>query len=91
MKKVLLTSALMLTFAFSYATTANEAGTKEGISTPVKSKPVATVTTKTQDPDWECFVLCCGTVCFPAEDCGDCTSPENIEDTFDDLENEFCC
>ena len=40
----------------------------------------------------ECFGLCCGvTVCFGDSDCGDCTSPENIEDTFNDLEEEYCC
>lgn len=90
MKKVLLTSALLLTFALSYAN--DEVSKKERVNakniTLMETKVVVPAVKPAVMP--ECFGLSCTTVCFPSGDCGDCSTPENIEDTFNDLEEEHC-
>ena len=89
MKKVLLTAALLFTFAFSYA---NEDVSKKELPNSnkeaLKLKPEPKTNISLVMP--ECFALSCGTACFPESDCGDCSTPENIEDTFNDLEAIFC-
>lgn len=93
MKKVLLTGALLLTFAFSYAS--SEVSKKETIEVQTTTSAETAVVVKPAVKPaimMECFGLCCGiTVCFGDSDCGDCSTPENIEDTFNDLEEEHCC
>ena len=89
MKKVLLTAALLFTFAFSYA---NEDVSKKELPNSnkeaLKLKPEPKTNISLVMP--ECFGLSCGTRCFSSADCGDCSTPENIEDTFNDLEAIFC-
>ena len=93
MKKLLLTGALLLTFAFSYAS--SEVSKKETIEekTAISAEKEVVVKSAVKPAiQIECFGLCCGvTVCVPSEECSDCSTPENIEDTFNDLEEEHCC
>ena len=98
MKKVLLSAALVFTFAFGYA---NERVSKKEVAnekakTSVKKEAVAKPVVKTTKPVVMpvCFGLSCGTACDYSSNAEAAWAPymmaDTIEGTFEALELMFC-
>ncbi|RDB05880.1 hypothetical protein [Runella aurantiaca] len=86
MKKVLLTGALLLTFAFSYAGEVGEEKEKSNqtVFSEVENKSTSV---PAEDPAFECFGLSCGTVCGTWS--GTPTA-EEVVDMWYQLEDAYC-
>ena len=93
MKKVLLTAALLFTFAFSYA---NEDVSKKEVAIPIEDGKGVSQTNVAKmlpssiidDPAFECFALSCDVVCGTWS--GGSPTPEQVLDVWGQLEDAVC-
>ena len=92
MKKLLLSAALLFTFAFTHA---NEDISKKESTIPTENGKGASQTSVEkafspsvkEDPAFECFGLSCGTVCGTWSGS---PTPEEVVAVWEQLEEDFC-